>query len=95
MKAVLLTCIREAFNSEPLEATTSFSAMEVEVKQMLDEVGNRLMSAWLEAQDGKCPADTQACAYGQQAVYVRRREGVSLTLLGCRRWSTVSRRLTS
>jgi hypothetical protein len=82
LKAVLLRCIREAVNSEAVEAAASLSAMEVDVKQMLHDVGNALMSAWLEAQDDKYPADTQACACGQQAAYVRRRAGVSLTLLG-------------
>ncbi len=35
-----------------------------------------------EAQDAQYPADEPACACGQQAKQVRRREGVSLTLWG-------------
>jgi hypothetical protein len=82
LKSKLLACIAEAFESEEVEAAASLSAMEVEVKQMLHDVGNGLMSAWLEAQDGQYPADTHPCACGQSAAYVRRRDGVSLTLLG-------------
>lgn len=82
LKSALLTCIREEINREAVEAAASLSAMEVAVKQMLHEVGNGIMSEWLEAQDEKYPADMQPCVCGQQATYVRRREGVSLTLLG-------------
>jgi hypothetical protein len=82
LKGVLLTCIQEEVRGEQGEAAASLSAMEVAVKGMLHEVGNALMSEWLNAQDGKYPADTQACACGHEATYVRRRDGVSLTLLG-------------
>ena len=82
VKEALLTCIEEEVRRKAVEKATNLSAMEVEVKGMLQEVGNALMSAWLEAQEGKYPADRQACECGEQARYVRRRAGVSLTLLG-------------
>src|SRR5258708_36543334 len=56
--------------------------MEVAVKEMLHEVGGEVLRQWLEAQDAKYPADKQPCECGQQADYVRRREGVALTLSG-------------
>ncbi len=67
---------------EPVAVAGSLSEMEITVKAMRQEVGNAILSQWLEAQNGKYPADTQACACGAQAVYVRRRDGVRLTLLG-------------
>ncbi len=51
LKAALLACISDVVKSEPVEAVTSLSAMEVNVKQMLHEVGNTVMRQWLEAQD--------------------------------------------
>jgi hypothetical protein len=72
----------EVVNSETVEGAASLSAMEVSVKQMVHEVGNAVLRQWMEAQDGKYPADSQAWACGQTAGYVRRWEGVSLTLLG-------------
>jgi Uncharacterised protein family (UPF0236) len=64
------------------EQASSLSEMEVALKAALHEVGNGIMRAWLEAQEEKYPADEESCACGQAAHYVRRREGVSLTLLG-------------
>jgi hypothetical protein len=82
LKTAFVTCIGEVVQSEAVEVAASLSEMEVAVKQMLHEVGNEVMGQWLEAQDGKYPADSQPCECGQQGAYVRRREGVSLTLLG-------------
>jgi Uncharacterised protein family (UPF0236) len=81
LKAVLMECIGGAIQAGEVEAA-SLSGMEVAVKQMLHEVGNVVLQAWLEAQDERYPADEQACGCGQRAHYVRRRDGVSLTLLG-------------
>lgn len=81
LKAALIDCIGRALQGGEVEAE-SLSTMEVAVKQMLHEVGGEVLQAWLEAQDAHYPADEQACECGQQASYVRRREGVSLTLLG-------------
>ena len=53
----------------------SLSELEVEVKQMLHEVGGEVLRQLLEAQDEKYPADEQPYACGEQAGYVRRREG--------------------
>ena len=82
MKAALLTYVSEVIKNEGVEAATSLSAMEVAVKQMLHEIGNTVLVEWLEAQDGKYPADFQPCECGHPAQYVRHRNGVSLTLLG-------------
>ncbi len=60
----------------------SLSAMEQAVQQMNQVVGNAVMRQWLEAQDEKYPADRRAWECGEQAVYVRRREGMSITLQG-------------
>jgi hypothetical protein len=47
------------------------------------EPGNELIEQWLEAQAGKYPDDEQECPHcGGQASYVRRREGMSMTLQG-------------
>ncbi len=58
LKAALLICIGEVIKSELVEMAASLSEMEVTVKQMLHEVGNTVLTEWLEAQDGKYPADT-------------------------------------
>ena len=58
------------------------SEMEVNIKAMLHEVGGEVLRQALEAQDEGYPADEEPCGCGQQARYVRRREGVSVTLLG-------------
>lgn len=60
----------------------SLSEMEVAIRQMTYEVGHAVMQQWLEAQDEKYPAGEQPCRCGEQAVYVRRREGMTLTLQG-------------
>jgi hypothetical protein len=60
----------------------SLGEMEVAVKEMLHEVGNAVLEQWIEGQDEKYPADERGCECGGVAHYVRRREGVSLTLLG-------------
>lgn len=61
----------------------SLSEMEVCVKQMLQELGNKFIGQWLEAQEQKYPDDVKGCPYcGAETVYVRRREGMSITLQG-------------
>jgi hypothetical protein len=81
LKVAFMESVGEAIKAGEVEAK-SLSEMEVSVKQMLHEVGGEVLRQLLEAQDEKYPADEQRCACGQQATYVRRREGVSLTLLG-------------
>ncbi|MCZ7544635.1 MAG: hypothetical protein M5R40_14440 [Anaerolineae bacterium] len=51
------------------------SGMETAVRQMVHELGNAVLQAWLEAQDEPYPADTQPCACGEVANYVRKRAG--------------------
>lgn len=60
----------------------SLSAMEQAVQRMNQAVGKEVMRQWLEGQDEKYPVDRRACACGEQAEYVRRREGMSITLQG-------------
>jgi hypothetical protein len=81
LKAALINSIAPVVKEEA-GAAESLTAMEVAVKAMLQEVGNAVMQQWLEGQDEKYPAAKRACACGGQAGYVRRRAGVSLTLLG-------------
>ena len=81
LRSALMGCIAEVVTGAEVTAE-SLSAMEVSVKGMLHEVGNEIVRQWLEAQDEKYPADERDCACGCQAGYVRRRKGVSLTLLG-------------
>jgi hypothetical protein len=81
LKAAFMACIEGVIKGGEVQAD-SLSAMEVAVKQMLHEVGNEVLGQWLEAQDDKYPADKHVCECEQAADYVRRREGVSLTLLG-------------
>jgi hypothetical protein len=82
LKAALQASISEVVKSGPVEAAASLSAKEVDVKPMLHEVGNTVLSEWQEGQDGKYAADRQACDGGQQAEYVRRRAGVRMSLMG-------------
>lgn len=79
LKAVLIASIGEVVQSGEV-AAESLSQMEVAVKQMVAAVGNEILRQWVEAQE--YPADEVPCACGGKAGYVRRREGVSLTLLG-------------
>ncbi|MCZ7542677.1 MAG: hypothetical protein M5R40_03665 [Anaerolineae bacterium] len=58
------------------------SGMETAVRQMVHELGNAVLQAWLEAQDEPYPADTQPCACGEVANYVRKRRGMTLTCTG-------------
>ncbi|MEP7287793.1 MAG: hypothetical protein ABI947_18720 [Chloroflexota bacterium] len=81
MKRALMACIGEAVKAGEVEAE-SLSEMEVGVQQMVYEVGHEVLRQWLEGQESNYPADQVPCACGSQAQYVRRREGVSLTLLG-------------
>jgi Uncharacterised protein family (UPF0236) len=64
-------------------AASSLAEMEKAVKQLTHEFGNQILSQWLEAQESKYAADTPACPHcGGLASYVRRRDGVSITLQG-------------
>jgi hypothetical protein len=58
----------------------NLSTMEKQVKQMTHELGNEVMRLWLEAQDEKYPSDQKPCECGEDAKYVRRREGMSITV---------------
>jgi hypothetical protein len=62
---------------------SSLSEMETAVKQMLHEVGNEVLRQWVEAQEERYPEDHKTCPHcGEPAGYVRRREGMSITLQG-------------
>ena len=60
----------------------NISTMERQVKQMTQELGNEVMKLWLEAQDEKYPSDQKICECGEDAKYVRRRKGMSITVQG-------------
>jgi len=81
LKAALIACIETVVKAGAVEAE-SLGAMEIAVKGMLHAVGNEVLRQWLEAQETSYPADTQPCACGAAARYVRRRPGVRLTLRG-------------
>jgi hypothetical protein len=56
--------------------------MEVAVKAMSQAVGQASLAAWLNQQEPQYAADSVEGECGEAAPYVRRREGVVLTLLG-------------
>jgi hypothetical protein len=64
-------------------SASSLTEMEQAVKQLTQAVGNTMMQQWLEAQTPKYPQDGCPCRHcGGRARYVRRRAGMSITLLG-------------
>lgn len=64
-------------------SASSLSKMETALKQMTHELSNEIMGQWLEAQEQKYPDESRPCVHcGDEARYVRRREGVSITLQG-------------
>jgi hypothetical protein len=60
----------------------SLAAMESMVQGVVQQVGNSLLSSWLNVQEGKYPADEVKCSGGGMAKYVRQREAVTITLQG-------------
>jgi hypothetical protein len=60
----------------------SLSEMETAVRTMTHTLGNEVMQRWLEAQEEKYPAREQGCECGEKAGYVRRRQGMAITLQG-------------
>ncbi|MHB8752919.1 MAG: UPF0236 family transposase-like protein [Aggregatilineales bacterium] len=81
LKEAFIGCIGSVINEVGVSAE-SMAEMERALKQMLHEVGGVALGRMVEACDEKYAADEQRCECGQQARYVRRREGVSVTLLG-------------
>jgi len=87
-----ITDLQQALQEQSVEMIASYegdvsakslSEMEIGLRAMLHEVGNAIMSQWLEAQDQKYPDDERVCPYcAQEARYVRRRQGMSITLQG-------------
>jgi hypothetical protein len=64
-------------------AAGSLSEMETAVKAMSQVLGGEVLEQWLAAQTPQYPEDTVSCPHcGEQAAYVRWREGKSITLLG-------------
>jgi hypothetical protein len=61
---------------------TSLGAMEVAVKAAMHELGNQVLTEWVEAQEEKYPSEQRPCRCGQAAQYVRRRAGMAITLQG-------------
>jgi hypothetical protein len=70
-------------NYEGDVSAKSLSEMEKALKQMLHELGNEILCQWLEAQEQKYPDEVKPCPHcEQEARYVRRRQGMSITLQG-------------
>jgi hypothetical protein len=83
MQAQLLAAVETAAKNYDGEVSAeSLSAMEVAVKGLSQAVGQASLTEWLNKQDPKYAADSVPCECGKVAHYVRRREGVTLTLLG-------------
>lgn len=62
---------------------SSLSKMETAIKAMCQVMGGEVLAQWLAAQTPQYPEDTVCCPYcGEQARYIRWREGMSITLLG-------------
>lgn len=60
----------------------SISEMERRVQRTLQDVGAIWLREWMEEMDGAYPQPHMPCSCGEEAEYVRRREGVIITLLG-------------
>jgi len=60
----------------------SISEMEKRVKRTLQHVGTLWLGCWLEEMDGVYPEPQVSCPCGEEAEYVRRRDGVIITLFG-------------
>ena len=83
LQAELLAALEVAASKyEGEEQAESLSGMEVAVKGLSQAVGRASLTTWLTKQDPKYAPDSVECECGATAHYVRRREGVSLTLLG-------------
>jgi hypothetical protein len=87
-----ITDLQQALNEQSAKMIASYegdisakslSEMETGLKQMTHELGNAIMQQWLEAQEQKYPADEKECPHCKgQAKYVRRRQGMCITLQG-------------
>lgn len=60
----------------------SISEMERRVKRTLQHVGTLWLRCWLEQVDGAYPEPQVPCPCGEEAKYVRRRDGMIITLFG-------------
>jgi hypothetical protein len=60
----------------------SLSEMERNIRDMLLDLGQFLLGAWLSMQEERYPAESIPCSCGGQAKYRFRREGVLFTILG-------------
>lgn len=65
-----------------LPTAASLSMMESAVQGLTSVLGQTVLGDWLTKQEGKYPAERVACECGEQAHYERRREAVTITLLG-------------
>jgi hypothetical protein len=64
-------------------AASSLTEMETAIKVMSQAVGGEVLAQWLAAQTPKYPDAAVECPHcGEQAHYLRWREGMSITLLG-------------
>jgi hypothetical protein len=64
-------------------SASSLSEMESAIRVMSHRIGRAVLGQWLAAQTPQYPEEAVSCPHcGEQARYVRWREGMSITLLG-------------
>lgn len=79
----LMSVIKEQIRSDLEQSKPeSISEMERRVKRTLQHVGALWLRWWLERADGAYPEPQVPCPCGEEAEYVRRRDGMIITLFG-------------
>jgi len=79
----LMPLVQERVRSSLEEGDpSSISEMERRVQSALQDIGATWLGEWMEQMDGAYPQSQVSCCCGEEAEYVRRREGVIITLLG-------------
>ncbi len=84
LQETMLTQLPEITGSYAGDITaSSLSEMETAIKTLSQSIGKAVLEQWLAVQTPKYPADRVTCPHcGEEADYVRWREGMSITLLG-------------
>ena len=77
----LMPLVKERIRSDLEQGKpSSISEMERRVQRTLRDVGAIYLGEWIEEMDGPYPQPYVPCSCGEEAEYVRRREGVIITL---------------
>lgn len=84
LQQTLITQVPEIIAAYEGDLTaSSLSEMETAIKAMCQVIGGEVLAQWLAAQTPQYPEDRVCCPHcGEQARYIRWREGMSITLLG-------------